>query len=54
MFTTFCSENLKGREDFGELGLHGTVILNWFLKECFMMVCSRFFWLKGTYRGGFL
>jgi len=33
MFTTYSSEKPKGRENFKDQGVDGTIILNWILKK---------------------
>jgi hypothetical protein len=54
MHKKFWSEDLKGRDNFGDQDMYGSVILNWVLKE---IVCEFVDWINladdGS-RGGLL
>jgi hypothetical protein len=53
MHIKFCSENLKGRDRAGDLGIDGKIILEWIVQKNGRVwsVCT---WLRIGTRGGLL
>jgi hypothetical protein len=54
MHATFCSENLKGRGQPEDIGVHGKVILEWNLDKSDARVWIEFIWLRIGSSGGLL
>jgi hypothetical protein len=54
MDTKFKSENLKGRDHLGDLGVDERIILEWVLKNWVMRMWTEFIWLRTEARGRLL
>jgi hypothetical protein len=52
--TTFLSENLKGRDHFGDLNVDGNLILKWMLNKYVARVWNGFIWLRMLTSSGVL
>jgi len=54
MHTVFCLENLKGRDNFKDLGVDGKIILDWILEKYGGKMWSGFVWHRTEISGGLL
>jgi hypothetical protein len=54
MQTEFWPENLKGGDDFGDLGVDGRLIIKWILEKEIPMMRSRFFLFRTDCGSGML
>jgi hypothetical protein len=54
MHTTFCTENLKGRDHVEDLGIHRKIILDCILGKYGGKVWTGFIWVRIGTSGGLL